>query len=101
MQRVDALLDSDGKGAPPVKGLTGDALSLAIDLKKLAASVRELPESAWGIGGFAMKAASVRWLEALDDLVGITVTASAKDGAVHTRLFLAREVAAPPPGTVK
>ncbi len=94
MQRLDALLESDGKGEAPVKGLTQDALSLALDLKKLAASVRALPESAWGIGGFAMKAASVRWLEAIDDLVGVTVTASAKDGAVHARLVLAREAPA-------
>jgi hypothetical protein len=88
VQRLDALVRSDGKGEPQVEGLGAEALAVAVDLQKLAASVRALPESAWGLGGFAIKATTVRWLDATDDLKRVTLTVGAKEQAVQARLVL-------------
>lgn len=96
VQRLDALVKSDGKAGAPVTGLTDDAVSLVIDLHKLSASVRELPDSAWGLGGFAMKATTVRWLEATDDLQAISVSAGLKDKKVRVNAKLALGAAKAP-----
>lgn len=88
VQRLDALVKSDGKGGSPVAGLGGDAVAVAVDLSRLSQSVRALPESAWGIGGFAIKATTVRWLDATDDLKAVTLSVSARDKAVQARLAL-------------
>lgn len=88
VQRLDALVKSDGSAASPVASLGDDALSVAIDLSKLSASVRALPESAWGLGGFAIKATTVRWLDATDDLKAVSLTVGAKDKAVQAKLLL-------------
>lgn len=92
--RIDALLKSDGKAAGPVANptlkavLDARALSMVIDLRRLAAAVRELPSAAWGIGGFAIKATTLRWLDATDDLEAITAGLEAKGGAVQGQLVL-------------
>lgn len=88
IQRLDALVKSDGKGDSPVTPLGDDALAVAVDLTRLAASVRALPDSAWGIGGFAIKATTVRWLDATDDLKGVSLSVGAKDKVVQARLQL-------------
>ena len=87
VQRLDALVKSDGQGASPVT-LGDDALNVAIDLSKLSASVRALPESAWGLGGFAIKATTVRWLDATDDLKAISISVGAKEKAVQAKVQL-------------
>lgn len=89
VQRLDALVQRDGAGGSPVAGLTNHAVSVAVDLSRLNQSVRALPDSAWGIGGFAVKATTVRWLEAMDDLKAVTLSMGAKDKAVQARLVLA------------
>lgn len=88
VQRLDALLAADGAGGSPVAGLGDEALALAVDLTRLSASVRALPASAWGIGGFAIKPTTVRWLDATDDLKAVTLGVSAKGDAVQARLGL-------------
>lgn len=95
VQRLDALIKSDGRAGAPLAGLGDDALTVAIDLSKLSQSVRALPESAWGIGGFAIKAPTVRWLDATDDLKAITISAGAKDKAVQARVQLSLGAKAP------
>jgi hypothetical protein len=97
IQRLDALVKSDGKGGSPVTPLGDDALAVSIDLSKLSASVRALPESAWGLGGFAIKATTVRWLDATDDLKGISVWVGAKDRRVEARVKLTLGGAKPAP----
>jgi hypothetical protein len=87
IQRLDALLASAGQG-PAFAGLGDDALGVAVDLHRLTASVRALPDSAWGLGGFAIKASTVRWLDAVDDLTSITLTVNAADTNVEARLKL-------------
>jgi len=89
VQRLDELLHSDGKGGSPVPGLGDGALALTADLVKLAGAVRELPSDAWGIGGFAIKATTVRWLDATDDLKAVSLTLSAKDKTLSAKVVLA------------
>ncbi|MEW5738435.1 MAG: hypothetical protein AB1938_05885 [Myxococcota bacterium] len=89
VQRLDALLKRDAAGGSPVAGLGTDAVAVAVDLSRLNQSVRALPESAWGIGGFAIKATTVRWLDAMDDLKAITLSVGAKDKAVQAKVVLA------------
>lgn len=87
VQRLDALVKSSGTGTVG-EGLGNEALNVVIDLDKLASSVRALPESAWGLGGFAIKATTVRWLDATDDLKRITVTVGAKEKVVQAKVVL-------------
>lgn len=93
VQRLDALLSSTATSAAP--SVAAEALSVRVDLTKLAASVRALPESAWGLGGFALKPGTVRWLDATDDLKAVTVKAGAKDGRASLALTLELGLAQP------
>jgi hypothetical protein len=86
VQRLDAVLAS--AAAPGAEATAAHALEVKVDLGKLAGSVRALPESAWGLGGFALKPTTVRWLDATDDLKAVTVRAGAKDGVVSGALVL-------------
>jgi len=52
------------------------ALDAVLDVNRLSESVRSLPGTAWGVGGFAIKAAMLRWLAALDDVRALTFTAA-------------------------
>jgi hypothetical protein len=88
LPRVQALAKADGALGSPVAGLTDDAVSVVVDLRRLAGSVRALPESSWGLGGFALKGTTVRWLDATDDLVAVAASASARDGVVQGRVVL-------------
>jgi hypothetical protein len=94
LPRVNALLEADGKAAGPIaegglqKVLDSSALAMVVDLRKLSDAVRELPSSAWGIGGFAIKATTVRWLDNTDDLKAVTVTAGVKQGALQAKVEL-------------
>jgi len=92
---VEALQQADAPPPGPVlsdpalmKPFDGAALVAVVDLRRLFDAVKALPESAWGVGGFAMKATTVRWLEATDDLQAITVAVSARDSAVQAELSL-------------
>lgn len=71
-----------------VAALTGSALGAVVDLGKLANAIRALPAEAWGLGGFAIKGSTLRWLEAVDDLKAVTVGVGAKEGAVQVELKL-------------
>lgn len=93
VQRLDAVLASEAK--PKAAAESSDALAVSVDLMKLASSVRALPESAWGLGGFALKPTTVRWLDATDDLKAVTLTAGAKDGKVVASVKLTLAIAPP------
>jgi hypothetical protein len=89
---------AEGLGADPAfrSFLKEHPLAVVIDLKRLADSVRSLPSSAWGVGGFAIKATALRWLDAANDLRAVTFWASASDGSVDSELRLRIQ---PPPST--
>ncbi len=86
VQRLDALVKGTSAGKGFVLG--PEAWAALIDLRALARSVKALPESAWGVGGFAMKATTVRWLDATDDLQSISLGVGSKDGAVQAQVTL-------------
>lgn len=86
VQRLDALLANPA--APKATAPSSHALEMKVDLTKLSASVRALPESAWGLGGFALKPTTVRWLDATDDLKEVKLTAGARDHVVRGSLVL-------------
>jgi hypothetical protein len=75
------------------KRFEGQAFSLVLDLRRLAQSVRELPTDAWGVGGFAIKATALRWMDALAELRAISWSASARDNAIQSELSLLLEKA--------
>jgi hypothetical protein len=87
--RMDALFSGEGRTAAATpQGFGGGAVEVALDLKTLAQSVRALPDTAWGLGGFAMKATALRWLDAVSDLTMLTLSETAKDGAVQVKFTL-------------
>ncbi len=96
--RLDQLLGRLGKADAPVPGLVSDsalkaafdghALAAVVDLRQLSVSVRELPSEAWGVGGFAYKASTVRWLDATDDLRAVLFSVDAKAKVLQAQLTL-------------
>jgi hypothetical protein len=94
---VDALEGKSkvGAGAPSNREMIGalseGALSAVLDFTQLANAVRALPSEAWGLGGFAIKASVVRWLDAMKDLRAITFEASARDSAVQAVVMIRLE----------
>jgi hypothetical protein len=95
VERLDRLLAGAEGGRGAGRAGEGAALWAELDLARLAQSVRDLPESAWGLGGFAMKGTALRWLEAIDDLRALTLELSAGERVLSGRLSL---VLAPPAG---
>lgn len=91
VQRIDELEAVDpavAEQAVVPAALANEAVSVFIDLNRLATSVRELPTSAWGIGGFAIKATTVRWLDATDDLKAVTASVGFKNQALQANVAL-------------
>jgi hypothetical protein len=70
------------------KAVDGPVLGAVLDLRRLSEAVKALPSEAWGIGGFAIKATTVRWLEATDDLRAVTLGLSEKEKALQADLTL-------------
>ncbi|MBN1206998.1 MAG: hypothetical protein JXB05_19090 [Myxococcaceae bacterium] len=98
-----ALTGLPGKpGESPVAPDLRDAmkepvLAVVLDLRRLADAVRNLPSEAWGVGGFAIKATAIRWLEATDDLRAVTFHLSQKERALQAELSLKLTAAPPQP----
>ncbi len=92
MKRMEEALAAGAGGEPLAKDLLapleGQAVGVVVDLQKLASAVRELPASAWGLGGFAIKASALRWLEGMSDLRALSVTARSQEGALVTEVRL-------------
>ena len=97
VDRLDRLLLADGTARAGERKPGGPTASVVLDLSKLSQSVRALPESVWGLGGFALKGTAVRWLDAIDDLKALTLEVSSKDQAVFARLALSLAPASPKP----
>jgi len=75
--------------AEDLRGALKDpVLGVVVDLRRLSDAVKALPSEAWGIGGFAIKATTVRWLDATDDLRAVTLGLSEKEKALQAELTL-------------
>lgn len=72
------------------------ALVATVDLHRLADAVRALPSEAWGLGGFAIKNTTVRWLDATDDLLAVTLSADAKGTVLEAQAQLQLKAGAMP-----
>lgn len=91
LERLDRILANHGEGrreeGPLSPGLRAEFERgrnvLVVDLQRLAKAVTDLPTDAWGIGGFAIKATTQRWLEAASDLRAVTLNVD--DGAEAIR----------------
>lgn len=98
MERIDQALEQLSKPANKSSGpmlgpelrkaLTDRPFAAVLDLPALTQSIRRMPASAWGIGGFAIKATTVRWLDALDDLRAVTLAAYAGKEAIEVEVDL-------------
>ena len=93
--RLEAALPrlAAAPGAAPVAedlkpALDKPVLGAVLDLRRLSDTVKALPSEAWGIGGFAIKATTVRFLEAMGELRAVTLGLSEKDKAVQAELTL-------------
>jgi hypothetical protein len=75
-------------GSPVRAQLEQQGLALYVDLQRLAAGVKALPPEAWGVGGFAIKAATERWLDAASDLHGIYAAGNSTENAVQSEVTL-------------
>jgi hypothetical protein len=82
---------SPGPALPPDEAsrLAQAGSFVYLDLSRVVERVRALPASAFGLGGFAIRAALMRWMDALDDLHRLTVTADARSGLLHAELRMA------------
>jgi hypothetical protein len=58
-------------------------LGLLVDLTKLSDEVRALPSEAWGVGGFAIKATALRWVDMLSDLKTVQVMVTSQKDATQ------------------
>jgi hypothetical protein len=83
--RLEALLQK--QSLAPLK-TNSSALTATLHLNKLTRAIRELPADAWGLGGSAIKATSVRWLDATDDLTGLQVKLDAAGQDLHSTVTL-------------
>jgi hypothetical protein len=101
LERVGMVLAADGKGEGPItdpelKKVLQKPVALVVDLRKLASQVQALPSESWGVGGFAIKASTLRWLDATDDLLAFTLSAEAKGQAVQSEITLSLKPQPPP-----
>ncbi len=70
------------------KALAQDGFALFLDIGQLVRSLRALPDSAYGAGGFAIKAALFRYLDAVGELSGLRLSGRVEAGRVHAELAL-------------
>lgn len=61
------------------KVFEGSASAAHLDMPKLAQALRAIPESAYGVGGFRLKAIVETWTGLLDEVKGITASFSVDD----------------------
>ena len=95
LARLERGILASGDGGPRLlsdpdlsRALSEHAVGAVIDLDQLRASVKALPQDAWGIGGFAIKASAARWLDATDDLRAITAGLSRREKALQAEVAL-------------
>ena len=90
--RMDASLGAiDKRTVSPsrlVKDLHVHGLTTRVDFSRLTEAVRALPASAYGVGGFAIRAAVNRWMDALAEIDRMDFGASLDQGTARGRLRL-------------
>ena len=81
------------------RSLQEDGLSLWLDVGRLTSGVRALPDSAYGIGGFAIKAAVSRWLDAIDEIGALRLSGRLEGRSLRAELALGLKLPPAPPPT--
>lgn len=70
---------------------TSAASAAHLDVQRLAKSLREIPESAYGIGGFRIKAIVDTWVGLLSEVQGVTASFSVDPDAIRVDAELGLE----------
>ncbi|MGC4116605.1 MAG: hypothetical protein QM765_18945 [Myxococcales bacterium] len=96
LDRLRSPAPKDPADPLAAKALKEDAAALWLDVSRLTAGVRALPDSAYGIGGWAIKAAVSRWLEAIDEITGLRLSARLADKTLSADLALTLQLAPAP-----
>ena len=100
---LDTLLDrAHGKGpgfnpsTSPGKALEQAGSAVWLDVAGMAQHIRAIPASAFGLGGFAIRAAVLHWVDAFGEIRGVLVSAdyaaTAKGGKLHVDVQALLEV---------
>ena len=79
------------------RALREDGLALFLDIGRATSGVRAIPDSAYGLGGFAIRSAVLRWLDALDQLASLRAGARLQGRILQAELALS--LRAPAAGT--
>jgi hypothetical protein len=96
VQRLDRVIARLSEAATAVElensavrqALDAHPVAAVLDLRQLIEQVKGLPPSAWGVGGFMVKASMLRWLDSLSDLRTLSTGVSSRDGVVQAELQL-------------
>lgn len=96
LDRLRSPAPQDPADPQAAKALKEDAFALWLDLARLTTGVRALPDSAYGIGGWAIKAAVSRWLEAIDEITGLRANGRLANKTLYADLALALKLAPAP-----
>ncbi|AKU89972.1 hypothetical protein [Vulgatibacter incomptus] len=81
--RADGKADGFAIAEPGARQLFDSAGSAAhLDVARLAASLRAIPQSAFGVGGFRMKELFQTWVDLLDEVKGVTAALSIDEDGV-------------------
>ncbi|HEY3449145.1 MAG TPA: hypothetical protein VGK67_22500 [Myxococcales bacterium] len=93
LDRLRSPTPKDPADPQAARALKEDAFALWLDVSRLTAGVRTLPDSAYGIGGWAIKAAVSRWLEAIDEITGLRASGRLADKTLSAELALTLKLA--------
>lgn len=90
--RIDAVLARlvvpAGEAPRAAKGMAVRGLCAQIDVGRLVESVQALPASAYGVGGFAIRAAVNRWLDAVGEIGLAAIRVESAEGTLDAGVRL-------------
>lgn len=88
--RLEALLDGtrvegEALDASSRKLFDERGVAVVLDVKRLTTHIRQLPNEAWGIGGFRIRQTTERWLDAISDIGAMQLAFDSQEGAIQAQ----------------